>query len=100
MMSQFGLFDFSDRLVALSAFGDPLERLSQVVNFEIFRPSLESGFNFSDGSQGGRPPWDDSIQVRQKSWSTEKKVKLWPIKSQPLQKKDSKESWEPCHKMA
>ncbi len=58
MMSQFGLFDFSDRLVALSAFGDPLERLSQVVNFEIFRPSLESGFNFSDGSQGGRPPYD------------------------------------------
>ena len=58
MMSQFGLFDFSDRLVALSAFGDPLERLSQVVNFEIFRPSLESGFNFSDGSQGGRPAYD------------------------------------------
>ena len=43
MMSQFGLFDFSDRLVALSAFGDPLERLSQGVDFEIFRPSLESG---------------------------------------------------------
>jgi IS5 family transposase len=57
-MSQFGLFDLSDRLAALSAFGDPLERLSQVVNFEIFRPSLESGFNFSDGSQGGRPPYD------------------------------------------
>jgi IS5 family transposase len=57
-MSQFGLFDFSDRLVALSAFGDPLERLSQVVDFEIFRPSLESDFNFSDGSQGGRPPYD------------------------------------------
>ena len=34
MMSQFGLFDFSDRLAALSAFGDPLERLVNVVDFE------------------------------------------------------------------
>ena len=57
-MSQFGLFDFSDRLAALSAFGDPLERLSQVVDFEVFRSPLESGFNFSVGSQGGRPPYD------------------------------------------
>ncbi len=55
MMSQFGLFDFSDRLVALSAFGVPLECLRQVMDSEIFRSDLESGFNFSDGSQGGRP---------------------------------------------
>jgi transposase, IS5 family len=58
MMAQPGLFDFSDRLAALSAFGDPLERLNQVVDFEMFRSPLESGFNFSAGSQGGRPPYD------------------------------------------
>jgi hypothetical protein len=37
MMSQFDLFDFLDRLAALSDFGDPLERLSKVVEFEMFR---------------------------------------------------------------
>ncbi len=57
-MSQPGLFDLSDRLAALSAFGDPLEHLNEVVNFEIFRSTLESGFHFSDGLQGGRPPYD------------------------------------------
>ena len=37
-MSQFGLFDFSDRLAALSAFGNPLERLSQSVDFRPMMP--------------------------------------------------------------
>jgi hypothetical protein len=57
-MFQFGLFDFSDRLASLSSFGDPLERLSQVVDFEMFRSSLESGFNFSNSSEGSPPPYD------------------------------------------
>ncbi|MBL9029645.1 MAG: transposase [Caedimonas sp.] len=57
-MSQFGLFDFSNRLAALSVFGDPLERLNQVIDFEAFRSSLESGLNFSNGSQGGCPAYD------------------------------------------
>jgi len=37
MISQFDLFEFFDRLAALSDFGDPLERLSKVVEFEMFR---------------------------------------------------------------
>jgi hypothetical protein len=58
MMSQFGLFDFSDRLAVLSAFGDPLGSLSQVMDFEMFHSALASGFNFSNGSHGERPPYD------------------------------------------
>ena len=57
-MSQFGLFDLSDRLLALSRFGDPLERLVKVVDFEMFRPTLASGFHFSRDPHGGRPPYD------------------------------------------
>jgi hypothetical protein len=35
-----GFFDLDERYAALSASGDPLERLAAVVDFEIFRPLL------------------------------------------------------------
>jgi IS5 family transposase len=54
-----GFFDGRQRLDDLSAFGDPLERLLQIVDFEMFRPQLESAFAFrSDKIKGGRPPYD------------------------------------------
>lgn len=37
MAGQPGFFDLSDRYVALSGAGDPLERLAGVVDFEVFR---------------------------------------------------------------
>ena len=42
MAGQAGFFDTDERLAALSAAGDPLERLSAVVDFELFRPELEA----------------------------------------------------------
>ena len=36
MAGQLGFFDLSDRYAALSAAGDPLERLASVVDFEVF----------------------------------------------------------------
>ena len=36
MVGQPGFFDLSDRYAALSAAGDPLERLALVVDFEVF----------------------------------------------------------------
>jgi hypothetical protein len=36
-----GFFDLDERHAALSASGDPLERLRAVVDFEIFRPLFE-----------------------------------------------------------
>jgi hypothetical protein len=37
-----GFFDGDERLKVLSAAGDPLERLAQVVDFEVFRDDLEA----------------------------------------------------------
>jgi hypothetical protein len=41
-MRQAGLFGLSDQLKRLSDCGDPRETMSRVVDFEVFRPALES----------------------------------------------------------
>ena len=58
MRGQAGFFDVDERLKELSAKGDDLERLSSVVNFELFRPDLARAVPRSDGSKGGRAPFD------------------------------------------
>ena len=60
-MIQPGLFDMTNRLQALSEFGDPLEKLKEVVDFEVFRSEIERGLDFSDRSKGGRPPYDSVL---------------------------------------
>ena len=57
-MRQAGLFGLPDHLRKLSATGDPLEVLAQVVDFEIFRAPLEAALDYSDGAKGGRPAYD------------------------------------------
>ena len=42
MAGQPGFFDGDERLKALSAAGDPLERLAQAVEFEVFRKDLDA----------------------------------------------------------
>jgi transposase, IS5 family len=42
----------------LSAAGDPLERLVQVIDFEVFRGDLEAALSRSDRAKGGGPPYD------------------------------------------
>ena len=46
--------DADEPLRALSAAGDPLERLRAVLDFEVFRPELESAVARADRSCGGR----------------------------------------------
>ncbi len=58
MRGQAGFFDVDERLKELSVKGDHLERLVRVVNFELFRPELGRAVPRSDGSKGGRPPFD------------------------------------------
>ena len=58
MAGQPGFFDLDERYAALSKSGDPLERLSDVVDFEIFRDELERVLKRSDRRKGGRPPMD------------------------------------------
>ena len=57
-MKQPGLFDIDYRLESLTKFGDPLEKLKEVVDFELFRQELEQGLDFSERPKGGRPPYD------------------------------------------
>ncbi len=64
MARQAGFFDTDERLRSLSAAGDPLERLAAVVDFELFRPELETALARGDRSRGGRPPLDTLLMFR------------------------------------
>jgi IS5 family transposase len=48
----------------ISDLGDPLERVSSVVDFEEFRPILVAGLAYGDGSKGGRPPYDPVMMFK------------------------------------
>ena len=58
MRGQRGLFDVEERLKRLSDLGDQLLAFAAAVGFEIFRSELTRALAYSDGSQGGRPPFD------------------------------------------
>jgi IS5 family transposase len=64
MAGQPGFFDLDERYAALSAAGDPLERLAAVVDFELFRPELDAALDRSDRARGGRPPYDPVLMFR------------------------------------
>jgi IS5 family transposase len=64
MTGQPGFFDLSDRYEAPSASGDPLERLSAVVDFEVFRGPLVAALRRSVRSKGGRPPFDPVLMFK------------------------------------
>ncbi|MFC7739145.1 hypothetical protein ACFQX4_26005 [Roseomonas sp. GCM10028921] len=59
MAGQPGFFDIDERYAALSAAGDPLERLAAVVDFEFFRPVLDAALARSS-SDIGNPSGDDT----------------------------------------
>ncbi len=64
MAGQAGFFDLSDRYAALSAAGDPLERLSAVVDFELFRGPLIGALRRGPRGKGGRPPFDPVLMFK------------------------------------
>ena len=64
MAGQPGFFDLAERLRQLSSGGDPLERLSAVVDFEIFRKPLSKALKRSNRSKGGRPPYDPVLMFK------------------------------------
>jgi IS5 family transposase len=63
-MRQAGLFGLSDHLKRLSANGDPLEELGRIIDFASFRPALEAALAYSDGTKGGRPPYDPVVMLK------------------------------------
>ena len=59
-----GFFDVDQRLKELSVKGEELERLSAIVDFEMFRADLERAVPRSDRSKGSRPPYDHVLMFR------------------------------------
>jgi len=54
-----GLFDTQEKLDKLAALGNPLQRLAEVVDFEMFRPRLEAAMlNTERKSAAGARPYD------------------------------------------
>ena len=64
MRSQPGFFDVDDRLKRLSDLGDQLEAFQGAVDFEVFGAELNTALVYSDGAQGGRPPFDPVMMFR------------------------------------
>lgn len=59
-----GFFDIDERLAALSAKGDDLERIKGLVDFEIFRARLEIAVPRADRAKGGRPAFDHVLMFK------------------------------------
>jgi IS5 family transposase len=53
-----GFFDEDFRFEKLTRLGDPLERLRQGIDFELFRPLLLEKLHFLPKGEGGRKPYD------------------------------------------
>ena len=64
MQGQAGFWDVDERYALLSKAGDPLEKLNGVVAFEVFRKPLVKALKRSDGSKGGRPPYDAVLMFK------------------------------------
>src|SRR5246127_4394261 len=64
MRGQPGFFDVVERLKRLSGLGDHLEAFAAAVVFEIFRADLVAALAYSDGAQGGRPPFDPVMMFK------------------------------------
>ncbi len=63
-MKQMNLLAEDNRLTRLSEMGDPLEKVSGVVDWEIFRPKLEAAFYHEAKGPGGRPPIDRVVMFK------------------------------------
>jgi len=83
-----GLFDLDERLQGLSNLGDQLEAYGKAVDFELFRPELDSALVYADSCKGGRPPIDPVMMFKilviqaQNSLSDERAgflINRWPV---------------------
>jgi transposase, IS5 family len=63
-MGQPGFFDLDERYRMLAESGDPLIKLAELIEFEIFRGPLVGALARSDGSKGGRPPYDPVLMFK------------------------------------
>lgn len=64
MVGQAGFRDIDERYAKLSDGGDSLERLTAVVDFEVFRRQLKAALNRSNRLKGDRPPYDAVLMFK------------------------------------
>ena len=77
-----GFFDVELRIQWLTHKGDPLNRLNAVIEWEIFRPILETALGIEPKGPGGRPPFEwlmmFKILVVQRYWGlSDEQVEFW-----------------------
>ena len=58
-----GFWSVEDRVCELSARGDPLEKLLDIVELELFRPVLDDALGGSDRLKIGGPPFDAVLKL-------------------------------------
>ena len=64
MERQPSFWNIEDRLRQLSVRGDPLEKLSATVDFDLFRAEPQAALGSRDLSMGGSPPFDVVLKLR------------------------------------
>ena len=64
MRGQPGFFDIDEGLKRLSDLGDHLAAFQSALDFEMFRADLVAALAYSDGAQGGRPPFDPVMMFK------------------------------------
>jgi IS5 family transposase len=60
----YGFWDQDIRLSKLSKLGDPLEKLNDGIDFELFRTILEDKLSKMPEAPGGRPPYDHVLMFK------------------------------------
>jgi IS5 family transposase len=62
-MRQLHLFGVETQLEKVSKLGDPLLKINELIDWEMFRESIESAIR-KDMSRGGRPPYDAVLMFK------------------------------------
>jgi IS5 family transposase len=61
---QIGLFDFIERVQELSSRAGSLDKLNDLIDFEVFRSELLEILDYGTHQKGGRPPWDPVLMLK------------------------------------
>jgi IS5 family transposase len=64
MGKQLHLYGSDVQLERLSKLGDPLERIKETIDWEIFRAPIRKRIRKADYSKGGRPPTDEILMFK------------------------------------
>lgn len=58
------LFDFIERVQELSKRAGSLDKLNELIDFEVFRAELLEILDYGEHEKGGRPPWDPVLMLK------------------------------------